>query len=242
MSIKDNKKVALCLSGQLRSVKAGYEYIKKNLLDQYNVDVFLHTWNNGPSIHWVSIHESYKPLIAKDSIVFNGESIDRKYPKVASVKHPARNTVSMYYSVFMANLLKKEYELEKGFTYDAVVRCRTDYALNIVPDILNMELNKVYVPNCRMVPDRNFCNDQFAYGSSRVMDAYSETFCNLDKLYEMGFPMNAEEMLSGNLQLNRLVGDNLVYVDMRNPFPPGPLNGTTHSLIREDFREWNNLR
>ena len=29
-----------------------------------------------------------------------------------------------------------------------------------------------------------------------------------------------------------------VYVDMNNPFPPGPHNGTWHSLIRDDYDQW----
>ena len=37
-------KIALCLSGQARSFEQGYEYYKKNLLDHYDVDVFIHTW------------------------------------------------------------------------------------------------------------------------------------------------------------------------------------------------------
>jgi len=45
--------------------------------------------------------------------------------------------------------------------------------------------------------------------------------------------MNAEDMLSANLKYHKLVGENLVYVDMKNPFPPGSKNATTHSLIRD---------
>ena len=38
-------KIALCFSGQPRSYEKGYEYYKKNLLDHYDVDVFIHTWD-----------------------------------------------------------------------------------------------------------------------------------------------------------------------------------------------------
>ena len=37
-------KIALCLSGQARSVKAGYEFHKRNILDGTDVTVFIHTW------------------------------------------------------------------------------------------------------------------------------------------------------------------------------------------------------
>jgi len=38
-------KVALCLSGQIRNaIQHTYAFLKKNLLDLNDVDVFLHTW------------------------------------------------------------------------------------------------------------------------------------------------------------------------------------------------------
>ena len=37
-------KIALCFFGQPRFVKKGYEYYKKNLIDNHDVDVFIHTW------------------------------------------------------------------------------------------------------------------------------------------------------------------------------------------------------
>lgn len=37
-------KVAVCFSGQPRFVEKTYESIKKNLIDGYDVDVFVHTW------------------------------------------------------------------------------------------------------------------------------------------------------------------------------------------------------
>jgi hypothetical protein len=37
-------KIALCFSGQARAFEQGYEYYKRNLLDHYDVDVYIHTW------------------------------------------------------------------------------------------------------------------------------------------------------------------------------------------------------
>jgi hypothetical protein len=55
----------------------------------------------------------------------------------------------------------------------------------------------------------------------------------MNHFYEHNTVMNAEDMLSANLKYHNLIGEKLVYVDMKNIFPPGPKNGTTHSLIRE---------
>ncbi len=50
-------KIALCLSGQPRCVKQGYEYHKKNLLDHYDVDVFCHVWE-APGIEEVELYQA----------------------------------------------------------------------------------------------------------------------------------------------------------------------------------------
>ena len=58
-------KIALCLSGQPRSFEKGYEYHKKNLLDQYNVDVFIHTWESDDSKKYVDLYEPEEYIIEK---------------------------------------------------------------------------------------------------------------------------------------------------------------------------------
>ena len=53
-------KIALCLVGQARSVEAGYEFHKKNILDGNDVTVFFHTWETDEKLHEKMI-ELYKP-------------------------------------------------------------------------------------------------------------------------------------------------------------------------------------
>lgn len=224
-------KIALCISGQPRFYNKGYEYLKKNLLDHYEVDIFFHTWKN-ETTDFIDLLELYKPVkYTISDPLFN--DIDEKYTRIPSEKFPAYFSVSGLYSVYHANLLKIEFENDKNFKYDWVVRIRFDYALNVEIDFSILDKNKIYIPNCRMVPERNFGNDQFAVGSSEVMDKYSSTYKHLDKFYNNGTVMIGEDMLRENLTLHNLIGENLVYVDMNNPFPPGPKNGTWHSLIRE---------
>jgi len=45
-------------------------------------------------------------------------------------------------------------------------------------------------------------------------------------------------MMSMNWKTTGLTGENLVYCNMNHAFPPGPHNGTWHSLVREDFEKW----
>src|SRR5208283_211049 len=100
--------------------------------------------------------------------------------------------------------------------------------------------NKLYVPSDRLTPQHDFANDQFAVGSSPIMNKYMSTWLNLDNYYMDGFEMIGEQMMRANLYEYGLIGDKLVYMDMNHPFEPDfKFNYNKHSLIREDLLEWS---
>jgi len=101
-----------------------------------------------------------------------------------------------------------------------------------------LDNSKLYIPNCRMVPTRDFGNDQFAFSSSENMDDYAAAYHWIDTFYESGVQYMCEDFMSANWKRAGLVGEKLMYCDINHPFPPGPYNGTPHSLIREDFEQW----
>ena len=231
-------KIALCLSGQPRCVKQGYEYHKKNLLDHYDVDVFCHVWDS-PGIEDIAL---YKPMAAMiEKPLTNDLS---KYTRVPppqpnwKVKDPARAAWNLTYSLMKANELKIIHEEETITSYDWVIRSRYDFAINLTIPFTELDNSKLYIPNCRMTPQRDFGNDQFAFSSSKNMDKYADCFNQIEKFYDRGIIMIGEEMMAANWREKGLVGENLVYFNPNHPFPPGPHNGTWHSLLREDFESW----
>lgn len=231
-------KIALCLSGQARSFEKGYEYHKKNLLDHYDVDVFIHTWLDTSEERLAKYFSLYKPVatMIEQPLVGN---FDEKYTNTPNMeKHPPRYTVAMFYSIFKSCELKVSQELTTGVNYDWVIKSRSDYALNVKIPFEELDNTKLYIPNCRMVPERDFGNDQFAFGGSDVMNRRMSIYGNMDHYYDQGTQMIGEDMMQAHLRNHNLVGENLVYVDMNNPFPPGEFNGTWHSLIRDDCAEW----
>ena len=232
-------KIAVCISGQPRAYAQGYEYMKHNLLDKYDCDIFIHTWHN-KVYRSGDVIELYKPV---DFLVENTLSksfYDSKFtntPNAAGWSPHA--TVSMFYSMFQSLFLKTKHELLFS-KYDWIVKTRFDYAINGVIPFEQLDKNKLYIPNCRMTPMRDFGNDQFAFGSNMIMTDYMSTYLYMNEYYEAGCAMIGEDMMSANLHRHGLIGENLVYVDMKNPFPPGPYNGTPHSLIRDDMELWKN--
>jgi hypothetical protein len=234
-------KIAVCISGQPRAFEQGYEYLKRNLLDKYDCDIFIHTWIN--KVYSVDdVVSLYKPKgwWAEKPYEAIAEEYNKIYTNTPNAKGwPPYATASMFYSLFRSLVKKTEYEILNG-KYNWVVKTRFDYALNGVLPFDQLDNNKLYIPNCRMTPLRDFGNDQFAFGSNRVMTDYMSTYLYMRQYYEAGCAMIGEDMMSANLHRCGLVGENLVYVDMKNPFPPGKYNGTPHSLIRDDMDLWKN--
>lgn len=232
-------KVALCLSGQPRSIDKGFEYHKRNLLNHFDTDVFCHTWGDDVEIKnkIVNLYNPKKLSITVPYTDFQLQMVDDTYTRIPNQQFPARNTWQMFRSIGESMISWKFFN-----DYDVVVRSRYDYALNRLLPLGETKVGKVYVPSDRMTQNHDFCADMFAWGTPKVMDAYCSTFWNIDLHYHNGTTMIGEDMLSAQLKLHELVGENMVYVDMNNPFPPGKYNGNMHSIIRDDFQQWNNLR
>lgn len=234
-------KIALCLSGQPRSYEKGYEYLKKNLFDHHDVDVFIHTWE-----YPIELLDDVEQLFSNNiKDVHYEESLNEQYfakYHVGNPKYPAYNTTQMFYGVYASNNLQRKYALTYNIDYDIVIRSRFDFALNKLLPYNEVVSGKIYVPDCRQNLERTVANDQFAYGTPETMNLYSQTFANIDFLYSHGCPYNGEELMCANMGLYGLLGDNLVYVDVNHPFLPDRYGSMRHSLIRDDFSNWNKLR
>jgi len=232
-------KIALCLSGQPRAFDQGYEFVHKNLLQDHDVEVFIHTWRSEQANEAIMKYQARTWQI--DHVLTNDLS---KYTNVPppqpnwKVKDPARATWNQLYGVMKCNSLKSEFELLYDMKFDWVIRSRFDFALNTAIDFKSLNNSKLYIPNCRMTPARDFGNDQFAMSSSSNMDKYADAFNHIEEFYDASTVMISEDMMSQNWKLHGLVGENLVYCNMNHPFPPGSNNGTWHSLIRVDFDKW----
>ena len=233
-------KIALCVSGQPRGLATAFQYVKKNLLDKHDVTVFAHLWQD--STKDLAPLWMYEPKKFELEQPMNPDL--SKYTRVPppqpnwKVKDPVRSTYNQLYAILKCNELKLVYEEENNMKFDWVIRSRFDFAINAKIPFEELDNSKLHIPNCRMVPSRDFGNDQFAFSSSENMDKYSDTFNRIDEFYDSGTQMLCEDLMSANWKQKGLIGENLVYCDINHPFPPGPYNGTWHSLIREDFEQW----
>ena len=199
-------KVALCFSGGIRNFKDNFESIRNCLIEPLNADVFIHGWyfkvdeldNKHKMYRKEETPQNKVIILAKPKKykfeVYNKEKeleITKKF-KIEEVKKEYEaneylcqlypNTCGMFWSIYQANELKKQYEEKNDFKYDIVIRCRPDfeYYTKLNFDILKLVDNK----NTILLPLDNYAFltqqcDKFAIGSSEVMDYYAELQKNM---------------------------------------------------------------
>jgi len=237
MSKNSSLKLALCLSGQARGLFQAKNYIKKNLLDIYNVDVFCHTWKPPGGITQMKMYEDinflYDPIyLAYDMPLPATTNSDMFVPNAS---HPANFCTSMFYSIYKANDLRIRHQVLNDVKYDFVIRSRFDLALNKVIDFSSLEKGKVYISKDTDGPNP-LLNDQFAIADPDTMNVYASTYLNLRRL---GVPLCGHEMLHEQLTRNSI---SVERIDIDHPFTDGKFNIGKHSLIREDMDKWVDIK
>lgn len=221
-------KIALCLSGQLRFVREGYnEVINPFVLNENNIDVFIHTWqieddqvgkpfiNGGGFIQGDPVSKQveidaiclYKPVrhIIEKQIPFEfGKYAERSMPGNRS-----DHQYSMFYSIFKSNELKKEYEKQNNFTYDFVIRSRFDVKLNSKVDFTVPD-DKMYLPSGCFDPYNGYV-DCFGYSNSKLMDIYSDLYNNIDNI--MATTIDPWHCFCGEYLLRRHIDSHKINVE-----------------------------
>lgn len=227
-------KVAVCISGAVRYPHLGLKSIQKIIPNEY-VKIFIHTWkiNNRDSFLKTVSGLQHKEV---DRVVETNLSLleDYNYEKLlienydecqSKFKNILDNLkfilatdpedteprtdvgpISMHYSIYKANELKKEYEKENNIKFDWVIRMRTDSDFRydqLDLNTLNRELN---IPLGEDWGD-NSINDQFAIGTSHAMDLYSNLYNNFH--YHQSVKYYPERILysylsSMNLNIERI--------------------------------------
>lgn len=239
-------KIALQLSGQPRGFRVAYDYLHKNFLKYFDVDVFFHTWKQDVySIE--TIREYYNPVASIDAVPLSkeeAETINMLYTNTPDAKSwPPSATLSSFESIWEANNLRVRHEIETGKPYDYVMRTRFDFALNV--DILVnfnrfkplMDMGSIIVPSDRGTSNPFFSNDQWSFANGQATTEYCSTYLHIPSFYAKGTSFIGENLLAENYV--RMRGNHrIAFLDMEHPFFPGPYNGTPHSLVRSDIELW----
>lgn len=189
-------KVALCISGQMRTYIDCYDLLNKNILKPLNPDIFIHTWEGSGIIHKESVEskegiitydkldELYKPkrvVIEKFESSYLEEYKGIKVPDILKEKEPNhyKGALPSSSKMYFANELKKDFEKENKFKYDIVIKLRPDLIIRkkINKNYLNEAANKDIIFFEKDLLSENFqLSDKFAFGNSEVMDYYTSVW------------------------------------------------------------------
>ncbi len=168
------KNIAVCLSGQIRD---GYEQTllmqKIFLIDGLNADVFC-CFENCEDDKKKFIYETLKP---KKILWVNDYIPDKK-------NNISIGTLSMYNKIYLANQLKINYENEKNFKYDYVIRIRPDLLIKeyLPTKFFNtINTNTINMPIISPIFRYYGYPDFMAIGTSQSMDVFSDVFIHLIK-------------------------------------------------------------
>lgn len=203
-------KVALCISGFLRTYHQTYNYLVKNIISVYNPDIFIETWSSDDRGSSFAINEHYLKNL------FNPKEIRIEDPKtfvlpshLKKIKYrDPPNLLSMFYKIKQCNELKSNFELKNNFKYDFVIRFRGDLQLFSSFDLNAFDKNKIHVP---LYGDYNGLNDQLAIGSSQSMDIYCNLFDEIHE-YTKKIELNPEKLLKFHLE-NKNIEIDRFYLD-----------------------------
>jgi|688.fasta_scaffold10918_9 hypothetical protein len=161
-------KIAICVSGQLRTWDKCYQNIFKLIkklerLDS-NVHFFCHSWNFDSDSNPIIVNTGKDEIIPYDTETLNKvlstykpkdhlfESYEKNqqvvdYIKKAGHKYKNKTPIAwssqQFYSLMRAAEMKRKYEIDNGFEYDVCIRLRYDQYIqeNEIDYIISMILN-----------------------------------------------------------------------------------------------------
>jgi hypothetical protein len=182
-------KVAVCLSGHMRTFEKTYDSLKRHLLERYDCNVFIHTWKKngsertdidlggGNDIDVNAVINAYKP----SNIIVDGpiEFDPGRNSAFVGARSPPKNVLSKLYSARVSFELCKKWAQEHSHTFDVVLSLRPDLLWNNDIDLVMPEHNVLYIPGNIKVPEKTYL-DYIAYGSFDVMSKYFDLFLNWD--------------------------------------------------------------
>jgi hypothetical protein len=201
-------RVAIQISGEMRTLSFAYTNLKKYILDslgETNIDIFLHTWRKDADEESSGHGDAIALFRPRSYFVESYE--DSKF------LHHLPRSLTMFYSIYRVNECRKEYEKLLETSYDIVIRYRTDCIFSESPiPLLRKYLNErkpfLMIPKSSMSAnpdgidgDSMIC-DWLAFGTPDQMDIYCSTYTTW---LEAGIYPVPESMLYLHLKMNRVI-------------------------------------
>lgn len=128
-------KAALVIYGHMRTYRIAFPGLKKIFIDEYDPDIFIHTWDKveATTKTWHNERMKEAPLDVKEVVEMYSpkEIMVETQPQVDDDRVTPNNNISYIGQKFMLESLKKADELRQnsGTEYDIVMKIRPDIKL-----------------------------------------------------------------------------------------------------------------
>lgn len=203
-------KIAVQLFGHLRTFEHCVPYLKKHLLDLYDCDVFIHTWDklDHGSKTWHNIESKYSTLeVSQDIIKKVNDYYNPKQLKIESQNFLKEEGdigpltllgyKYMFYSKHQVNCLRQDFQKKNNIQYDYVLVTRHDVKLLERINFLSYEhefkfydkstIHFVMGHHSGFSNKRFFCfqrsNDLFYFAKPNTIDIASKLYIDFKKIY-----------------------------------------------------------
>jgi len=130
--------VALLLTGHMRCWEQVFPNTKHHIIDKYNPDIFIDTWDSeaywdphsskgitegGPKLDITAVEKAYKPVCMNvERFEEFEENFLTRAKQFETFYHVPKNQVSMWFKVGRGMLSVEEHMMLSGKTYDLVIR------------------------------------------------------------------------------------------------------------------------
>ena len=208
-------KIALCLQGQPRIWRQGYEHLKRELLSKYDVDVFGHTWWSADMIGqyydcapWApKLYPVEENLIEYLTSTYNFKKFEyekskkfipqRKYNIADVERHDLvyDSLMSRYYSLNKVLTLLENYEKENSIDYDWLIITR--YDIGIFKPFPNLNSpkeseDKIFTSDYH-APRKLIFNDNLWLIGKNNKYVFKTLFDSFDKIYDIQQNLSSPE-------------------------------------------------
>jgi uridine kinase len=214
-------KIALLISGYLRSFQTNIDNLKKNIMENNDVDIYIHITKNKETKYCnlnIEINTIIELLNPKCVLISNNIEFN---------KNEKNDILNQNYKFYWLNEERKTIEKLENIKYDVTFKIRPDVYLNTFINFKDLDLDRINIPieskidrsKLNNFEDKNIC-DIIAFGCPKIMDKYFNFYLELEELIEKYNTINEvllyNYLIKNNILFNLLDIDYIVILSLFN--------------------------
>jgi len=207
------KKIALLIAGYLRSFEYTFDNLKKYVINDHDVDIYIHISKNKETKYLnfdMDLNKIIHLLNPKYVIISDNMNFSKE-PKI-------NNIFNQNYKFYCLNKERIRIEKIENISYDLIFKIRPDICLNSPIMFHEIDVNKINIPfdskidisKLKTKDDPYIC-DILAFGTNEFMNMYFDFYLDLDVLIEQYGTIN-ETLLYYYLKQKNILY-NLINID-----------------------------